>query len=70
MTRTLAALTFAIFLSGCATNRQATISQTPAEQLGWQLGIHERTFEKFTIYEAMDKTAALGLKYMSLSAKP
>lgn len=44
-------------------------SSTPAEQLGWQMAIHERTFEKSTLYEAMDKTAALGLKYMSLSAK-
>jgi len=40
----------------------------PAEQLGWQMAIHERTFEKFTLDEAMDKTVALGLKYMSLSA--
>ena len=32
------------------------------------MAIHARTFQKFTIFEAMDKTAALGLKYMSLSA--
>jgi sugar phosphate isomerase/epimerase len=40
----------------------------PEAKLGWQLAIHERTFQKFTLFEAMDKTAALGLKYMSFSA--
>lgn len=69
MTRKLLLLTATACL--CA----ATVAQareqaapTPAEQLGWQLAIHERTFEKFTIYESIDKTAELGLKYMSLSA--
>jgi sugar phosphate isomerase/epimerase len=38
-----------------------------ADQLGWQLAVHAYTFRKFTIFEAIDKTAALGLKYMSLS---
>jgi sugar phosphate isomerase/epimerase len=42
--------------------------QTPAEKLGWQMAIHERTFQKFPLFEGMDKTVALGLKYMSLSA--
>ena len=41
---------------------------SPAEQLGWQMAIHERTFQKFPLFEGMDKTVALGLKYMSLSA--
>jgi sugar phosphate isomerase/epimerase len=42
--------------------------QTPDEELGWQMAIHERTFQKFPLFEGMDKTVALGLKYMSLSA--
>lgn len=42
--------------------------QSPAEKLGWQMAIHERTFQKFPLFAGMDKTAALGLKYMSLSA--
>lgn len=46
----------------------SALAETGAEKLGWKMAIHERTFEKFTVYEAMDKTAALGLKYMSLSA--
>jgi sugar phosphate isomerase/epimerase len=68
MTRKLLVLTCAVLLSACATTRHQAKRLTPAEQLGWQLAIHERTFEKFTLDEAMDKTAALGLKYMSLSA--
>ncbi len=38
-----------------------------AEKLGWQMAIHAYTFRKFSIFECIDKTAALGLKYMSLS---
>jgi sugar phosphate isomerase/epimerase len=33
-----------------------------AEKLGWRLGCQAWTFNKFTFYEAMDKTASLGLK--------
>jgi len=40
---------------------------TPAEKLGWQLAVHAYTFKEFRISEAIDKTASLGLKYMSLS---
>jgi sugar phosphate isomerase/epimerase len=38
-----------------------------AEKLGWQMAIHAYTFRKFSIFQCIDKTAALGLKYMSLS---
>ena len=41
--------------------------QRPADKLGWQLAIHAYTFKEFPIAEAIDKTAALGLKYLSLS---
>ena len=41
---------------------------TPAiraqEQLGWRLGIEAYTFHKYTLFEAIDKTAQLGLPYM------
>jgi len=47
----------------------AHAEQSPADQLGFQVGIAERSFQNFTLFEAMDKTAALGLKYFSLSAK-
>jgi type 1 glutamine amidotransferase/sugar phosphate isomerase/epimerase len=41
---------------------------TPAiraqEKLGWRLGIEAYTFHKFSLFEAIDKTAALGLPFM------
>jgi len=41
---------------------------TPAiraqEKLGWRLGIEAYTFHKFTLFEAIDRTAALGLPFM------
>ena len=41
---------------------------TPAvharEKLGWRLGIEAYTFHKYTLFEAIDKTAELGLAYM------
>jgi sugar phosphate isomerase/epimerase len=44
-----------------------TQAASGAEKLGWQMAIHAYTFRKFSIYECIDKTAALGLKHMSLS---
>ncbi len=38
-----------------------------AEKLGFKLAIHSYTFRKFTLDEAIQKTAALGIKYMSIS---
>ena len=41
---------------------------TPAvrarEKLGWRLGIEAYTFHKYTLFEAIDRTAQLGLAYM------
>jgi len=42
-------------------------AETPAEKLGWTLTVHSYTFQKFSIFEAIDKTADLGIKYMSIS---
>lgn len=41
--------------------------QSPADKLGWQLAIHSYSFQKFSIFDAIDKSAALGVKYMSIS---
>src|SRR5205807_2369812 len=60
-------LTLALVLGLVAAVRAAETAPTPADQLGWQMTLHARTFMRFPIMEAMDKTAALGLKYMSLS---
>jgi len=35
-----------------------------AEPLGWRLGAQAYTFRKFTFFEAVDKVASLGLKYI------
>jgi sugar phosphate isomerase/epimerase len=45
----------------------AAQNQTPAEQLGWTLAVHSYTFQKFSIFDAIDKTAAVGVKHMSVS---
>jgi sugar phosphate isomerase/epimerase len=41
---------------------------TPAvlaqEKLGWRIGIEAYTFHKYTFFETIDKTAALGLSYV------
>ena len=43
-------------------------SLTPAiraqEKLGWRLGIEAYTFHKFSLFEAIEKTATLGLPFM------
>jgi sugar phosphate isomerase/epimerase len=56
-----------IFICLFATLLTRGAEQTPAEKLGWQLAIHSYTFQKFSIFDSIDKTAALGVKYMSIS---
>jgi type 1 glutamine amidotransferase/sugar phosphate isomerase/epimerase len=34
------------------------------EKLGWRLGVEAYTFHKFTLFEAIDKTAQLGLPFL------
>ncbi|MEY2465596.1 MAG: hypothetical protein QOD03_117, partial [Verrucomicrobiota bacterium] len=43
------------------------VDTSSADKLGWQLAVHSYTFQKFPIFEAIDRTAALGIKYMSVS---
>ena len=35
-----------------------------AEKLGWRLGCQAYSFNRFTFFEAVDKTASLGLHYI------
>ena len=37
-----------------------------AEKLGWHLGCQAYTFHKSTLFEAIDKTASLGLHYIEV----
>jgi sugar phosphate isomerase/epimerase len=45
----------------------STNDTSSADKLGWQLAVHSYTFQKFSIFDAIDKTKALGVKYMSIS---
>ena len=66
MIKKLFLLTLGILFSTGA-EAQTNRDTSAADQLGWQLAIHSYTFQKFTIFDAIDKTAALGVKYMSIS---
>src|ERR1017187_5113461 len=63
----LSILTVAALVGTCVLAQDAALAASGAEKLGWQMSIHAYTFRKFSIFECIDKTAALGLKYMSLS---
>jgi len=65
--RKLAVLTLSILTCASVLGQDAANSSSAADKLGWQMAIHAYTFRKFSIFECIDKTAALGLKYMSLS---
>jgi len=52
-----------VFLSFCAAANQISPKSHPTKQ-GWRLGVQAYTFKEFTFYEAIDKTAALGLHYI------
>ena len=38
--------------------------ETPSDPLGWRLGAQAYTFNRFTFFEAVDKIASAGLKYV------
>ena len=65
--RKLALLTLSILTGASVLAQDAAKSSSAADKLGWQMAIHAYTFRKFSIFQCIDKTAALGLKYMSLS---
>jgi sugar phosphate isomerase/epimerase len=56
----------ALFATG-AWAQVSTNNTSSADQLGWKLAVHSYTFRKFPIFDAIDMTAALGVKYMSIS---
>ncbi|HXP59355.1 MAG TPA: sugar phosphate isomerase/epimerase [Dongiaceae bacterium] len=60
-------LTGALLAAGGLSAQPAANTSSPAGKLGWQVAIHAYTFKEFPIAEAIDKTAALGLKHLSLS---
>lgn len=61
--RNIAVLTIAavaVMVAGAAMGQGAP----NAEKLGWRLGCQAYSFNKFTFFEAVDKTASMGLKYI------
>jgi sugar phosphate isomerase/epimerase len=52
---------------GLGAEAQGIGGTSSADQLGWKLAVHSYTFQKFPIFDAIDKTEALGVKYMSIS---
>src|ERR1035437_10830975 len=65
--RRLSMLTVAALVGTCVLAQDAAWAASAADKLGWQMSIHAYTFRKFSIFECIDKTAALGLTHMSLS---
>lgn len=51
----------------CGASAQTKVDTSSADKLGWQLAIHSYTFQRFPIFDAIDMTAGLGVKYMSIS---
>jgi sugar phosphate isomerase/epimerase len=60
-------LALGILLAPGAFAQVSTNDTRSADQLGWQLAVHSYTFQKFSIFDAIDLTAKLGVKYMSIS---
>jgi sugar phosphate isomerase/epimerase len=57
-------LTAGVGLSGFAWAEEKASKTPNADKLGWRLGCQAWTFNKFTLFEAIDKTAELGLRFV------
>jgi len=66
--KALTLLTILICLTSCTAPQPQAIRAHPVTDAydGWRLGMQAYTFRKFTFYEAVDKTAALGLHWMEM----
>lgn len=62
MKKSLWAVAACLFLAGLTTR-----AESAAEKLGWKLAVHSYTFQKYTIFEAIDKSREVGVHYMSVS---
>lgn len=58
-------IALSLFLGLTTISRAA---DTAADKLGFQLDMHARTLKQDNLFEEMDRTSALGIKYFSLSA--
>jgi sugar phosphate isomerase/epimerase len=55
-------LTILLFSTYCGTLK----SQTAAEKQGWKLSMQSYTFHLFSVFESLDKTKELGIKYIEV----
>lgn len=66
--KTVSLFAAGIGLTGMNYNIRAasgTKSITPnADKLGWRIGVHSYSFRNFSLYESIEKTAAMGLRYL------
>src|SRR5215218_7425220 len=63
----LYSLTIATFVAVSAWAQNAAPTISPADKLGWKLAVHSWTFQKFSLDDAIDKTASVGVTNMSIS---
>jgi sugar phosphate isomerase/epimerase len=54
-------------MMACVATVKADEACSAADKLGWKLAVHSYTFNKYSIFDAIDKTAEVGAKYMSVS---
>jgi len=66
--RVVVAVLAATVLHGCCAVCCEEVKEDAAvdDQLGWRLSMQAYTFHKGTFFEAVDKTASLGLKYIEM----
>lgn len=53
------------FAAAAAAGERLADGVPNAEKLGWRVGVQVYTFKKWTLFEAIDMIASLGLKYLS-----
>ena len=53
-----------VIAAACGADAQAPKGSPNAEALGWKLGCQAYSFNRFTFFEAVDKTASLGLHWI------
>ena len=63
----LAILLLSLLVCPIVCAEDAVPAQSSADKLGWKLAMHSYTLNRFSIMEAIDKTASIGIKYMSVS---
>jgi sugar phosphate isomerase/epimerase len=65
--RAIYSLMIATLTAVSALAQDAASVASPADQLGWMLAVHSWTFQKFSLADAIEKTAAVGVNNMSIS---